>query len=156
MWEANDDFKLRQNNPDYQTDYLPKYYFGQGDFKGITVGASTTYPDIDGYLFNYYYSKGGRQKTAYKGQNGDARSDSLIEAQRKELDANKRVEIVKEWQRYMATKFLMIPYPGQSPAYSLAWPWVMNRGAFRDYQAAENAAQESLIHWWFDKTKYTG
>src|SRR3712207_7014790 len=48
---------LFRSNPDYQTEYLPKYYFGQGDFKGISVGASTTYPDIDGYLFNYYYSK---------------------------------------------------------------------------------------------------
>lgn len=155
MLEDGGNFKLKQINPDYQTEYLPKIYFGKGDFKGIAVGASTAYPDVGQYMFAYYHSKGPRQKVAFQGQGGDARSDGLIEAQLRELDRNKRVELIKEWQRYMATKMLMVPYPGQSPAFSLIWPWVGNAGVFRAYDA-ETAPQETTIHLWFDKSKYTG
>lgn len=155
MFEDGGNFELRQANPDYQTEYLPKIYFGKGDFKGIAVGASTQFPDIDQFMFAYYHTKGPRQKVAFQGNGGDARSDSLIESQRKELDPKKRADIVKDWQRYMATRMLMIPYPGQSPVFDLAWPWVGNRGVFRPYDA-ETAPQETTIHIWFDKSKYTG
>ncbi|MER3421338.1 MAG: hypothetical protein C4290_12820 [Chloroflexota bacterium] len=155
MLEEGGAFKLKQINPDYQTDYLPKIYFGKGDFKGIAVGAATAYADVGQYLFAYYHAKGPRQKVAFQGQGGDARSDALIEAQLRELDRTKRVALIKDWQRSMATKMLMIPFPGQSPAFSLVWPWVGNAGVFRAYDG-ETAPQETSIHLWFDKSKYTG
>ena len=155
MLEDGGMFKLTQINPDYQTDYLPKIYYGKGDFKGIAIGASTQYPDVDGYMFAYYHTTGARQKVAFQGKNGDAKSDSLIEAQRKELDANKRIAIIQDWQRYMATKMLMIPFPGQAETFTLSWPWTGNFGVWRAWDA-ENAADETTIYTWFDKAKFTG
>jgi ABC-type transport system substrate-binding protein len=148
-------FKLKQVNPDYQTDYLPKYYFAKGDFNGIAVGATTQYPEVDQFLYAYYHSKGARQKTSFQGTTIDQKSDDMIDAQRKELDAGKRAQMIKDWQKYTATKMPMIPYPGQSPAFSLFWPWVGNYGVFRawDTESGRDTTETKL---WFDKSKYTG
>ena len=155
MLEESGLFKLKQVNPDYQTEYLPKYYFAKGDFKGIAVGASTQFPEVDQFLFAYYHTQGSRQKVAFQGTNGDAKSDKLIEQQRQELDAKKRTEIIKEWQRYVAGTMPMIPYPGQANTFSLFWPWVGNYGVSRawDGESGRDRTETSL---WFDKSKYTG
>jgi ABC-type transport system substrate-binding protein len=148
-------FKLKQVNPDYQTDYLPKYYFAKGDFNGIAVGATTQYPEVDQFLYSYYHSKGARQKTSFQGTTVDQKSDDMIDAQRKELDAGKRAQLIKDWQKYTATKMIMIPYPGQSPAFSVFWPWIGNSGVFRawDTESGRDTTETKL---WFDKSKFTG
>lgn len=156
MLEAGGDFKLRQNNPDYQTEYLPKYWYipTAGDFKGITFGAYTTFFDIDGYLNAYYYSKSNIQQVGL-GKDGDPKVDSMIDAQRRELDADKRVGIIKDLQKYLATKMYTVPWPGQASTFTLYWPWISNRGTQRSY-FAETSPQEVLQSWWFDKSKFTG
>ncbi|MBK6317293.1 MAG: ABC transporter substrate-binding protein [Dehalococcoidia bacterium] len=155
MLEESGLFKLKQVNPDYQTDYLPKYYFAKGDFTGIAVGATTAYPEVDQFMNSYYHSKGARQKTSFQGTVIDQKSDDMIDAQRKELDAGKRAQIIKDWQKYAATKMIMIPYPGQSPAFSLFWPWIGNAGVFRAWDA-ESGRDTTETKLWFDKSKYTG
>jgi peptide/nickel transport system substrate-binding protein len=153
---ANNDFKLRQNNPDYQTEYLPKYWYNPtaNDYKGIVCGAYTTFTDVDGYLFAYYHSKSNIQRAGL-GAQGDPQADSLIEAQRRELDANKRTGILKDVQKYLATKMYMVPWPGQATTFTQFWPWVSNRGVYRAW-LAESYPQETAVTWWFDKSKYTG
>ena len=85
----------------------------------------------------------------------DQKSDDMIDAQRKELDAGKRAQMIKDWQKYTATKMPVIPYPGQSPSFSLFWPWVGNYGVFRawDTESGRDTTETKL---WFDKSKYTG
>ncbi len=155
MLEADGLFKLKQVNPDYQTDYVPKIYFGKGDFKGIAIGATTQFPEVDQFLFAYYHSQGSRQKVAFQGKNGDETSDKMIEQQRQELDAAKRTQIIKDWQKYTATTMPMLPYPGQAETFSLFWPWVGNYGVYRawDSEAGRERTETKL---WFDKSKYTG
>lgn len=155
MLEASGLFKLQQVNPDYQTEYLTKYYFGKGDFKGIAIGASTQYPEIDQFLFSYYHSSGSRQKVAFQGGDGDAESDKLIEQQRQETDPAKRIEIIKNWQRHVAETMPMIPYPGQANTFALFWPWLGNYGVFRSWDA-ESTRDTTEPHLWFDESKYTG
>ena len=41
FFEADNLFKLKQVNPPYATDYLPKYYWNKADFKGVAVAATT-------------------------------------------------------------------------------------------------------------------
>jgi len=55
----------------------------------------------------------------------------------------------------MATKMLMIPYPGQAETFTLSWPWTGNFGVWRAWDD-ENAADETTIYRWFDKAKFTG
>ncbi len=156
MIGATGDFKLKQNNPDYQTEYLPKYWYltNAGDFNGICFGAYTTFFDISGYLKAYYHSSSNIQQIGF-GKQGDPRVDSLVEQQEREFDAAKRVTIIKDLQRHLATKMYTIPWPGQTAGFTLYWPWLSNRGTHRAY-TAETAPQEVLQTWWFDKSKYTG
>ncbi len=155
MLEESGLFKLKQVNPDYQTDYVPNYYFGKGNFKGIAIAAITTYPEIDQFLVSYYHSTGARQKVAFNGESMDPELDTLIMNQRKELDANKRKTIIQDIQKRMADKMHVMPWPGQSPGFSLFWPWIGNAGVFRawDTESSRDTVSTSV---WFDKSKYTG
>jgi len=156
MLEDSGMFKLKVINPDYATEYLPNIYFGQGNFKGIAVGATTEYPEVDQWLNSYFHSSGARQKVAFQGKDLiDAKSNQMIEAQRKELDATKRAQIIKDWQKYTATTMPMIPYPGQANTFSATWPWVGNLGVFRAWDA-ESGREAVQTKTWFDKSKYTG
>lgn len=157
FFEADGLFKLKQVNPPYATEYLPKYYWNKGDFEGIAVGATTDYPaDPDGHIFAYYHSKGARQKTAFQGTDTiDTKSDSMIEAQRRELDAEKRLQMIKDWQKYVATTMPTVPFPGLASTFSFAWPWYGNYGVFRAWDG-ESARFSAAEHIWFDKSKFTG
>jgi hypothetical protein len=48
-----------------------------------------------------------------------------------EFDNDKRVEIVHEFQRYMAKLFYYSRYPGGATALTLSWPVVQNWNTFR-------------------------
>jgi peptide/nickel transport system substrate-binding protein len=155
MFEDSGMFKIKVINPDYATEYLPNIYFGQGNFKGIAVGATTAYPEVDLFMFAYFHTQGARQKVAFQGKDGDAKSDQMIEAQRRELDYNKRLQLIRDWQKYVATTMPMIPYPGQSTGYGMAWPWLGNYGVNRSWDA-EAGHETNETRLWFDKSKYTG
>lgn len=157
FFEADGLFKLKQVNPPYATEYLPKFYWNKGDFNGITVGATTDYPaDPDGHIFAYYHSKGSRQKVAFKGTDTiDAKSDAMIDAQRKELDADKRIQMIRDWQKYVATTMPTVPFPGLTSTFTFAWPWAGNYGVHRNWDA-ESSRFSQAEHLWFDKSKYNG
>lgn len=157
FFEADGLFKLKQVNPPYATEYLPKFYWNKADFEGIAVGATTDYPaDPDGHIFSYYHSKGSRQKVAFKGTDTiDPKSDAMIEAQRTELDTKKRVELIREWQRYVATTMPTVPFPGVANTFTFAWPWYGNYGVHRAWDT-ESARFSAAEHIWFDKSRYTG
>ena len=157
--EADGLFKLKQVNPPYATDYLPNYYWNKGDFKGIAVAATTDYPgDPDGHIFSYYHSKGSRQKVAFKGtETIDAKMDKMIEDQRRELDPQKRVQMIKDWQKYAATTMPTIPFPNtiSGTTFTFYHPWNGNAGVHRAWDG-ESARFSQAEHLWFDKSKYTG
>ena len=155
MLEEGGLFRLKQLNPDYQTEYAPKIHFGKGDFKGIAVDPTSLYPDVDQFIFALYHSQGSYQQVAWQGTGGDTQSERMIEQQRQELDPKKRAAIIKDWQKYMAVKMQMIPWPGQSPGYSLFWPWIGNAGVFRQWDG-ESGRDTTETKIWFDKSKYTG
>lgn len=118
QWQKSGLFKINlQRLPTQQwTRYVVEY-----NFSGI-LPASVANGDFDFFIYNHYHSKGWNSWP-------DARVDALIEAQRREMDVNRRNEIIKEFQRYIATKFYsMIPADGQLPAFTAQWPWVRNLG----------------------------
>ncbi len=157
MLEEGGAFKLKLVNPNYQTDYLPKYYYAKGDFNGIAWGATTQFPEIDQYLTAYFHSKGARQKSTFMGTDGiDTKSDQMLEAQRKELDANKRKAMIKDWQKYAATWCPQVLSPGQAALFSLSWPWRSNDGVFRAWDAESDRPVSTETMIWFDKSKYSG
>lgn len=156
MMEEGGAFKFKVVNPDYATDYLTNVYFGKGNFKGVAIGATTQFPEVDQFLFAYFHSQGSRQKVAFQGKElVDTKSDQMIEAQRKELDANKRAQMIKDWQKYAGVQMPMVPYPGQANTFSLAWPWIGNWAVNRAWDT-ESDRQSVETRLWFDKSKFTG
>jgi ABC-type transport system substrate-binding protein len=148
-------FKLKLVNPDYKTDYVPNYYYAKGNFKGVAMGATTAFPEIDQYIFAYFHSTGGREKSTFMGKNPDTKSDQMIEAQRKEADPTKRTQIIQDWQKYAATWMPQVLFPGQANSFSLTWPWYGNAGVWRAWDA-ESDVSVTAPHVWYDKSKYTG
>jgi ABC-type transport system substrate-binding protein len=154
MIETGGLFKLNVVHPDYQTDYLPHYFYNKGDYKGIMFGASYTYPDVGGSMYGIYHSNGRQAVGTLGGKDGDPEGDQMIEAQLKEFDAGKRKQIIQDWQRHMAVRMTAWSFPGQAETFTLAWPWLQNVGVYRFW--LDGWADETAIYYWFDKSKYTG
>ncbi len=57
---------------------------------------------------------------------------SLLEAQQKEQDPESRAAIIKDFQRYAASKMYIIPTVGHATRFQVGWNWVGNFGTFED------------------------
>jgi ABC-type transport system substrate-binding protein len=154
MLEDSGLFKLNVVNPDYQTEWVPKYVYAKGDCNGISVLPVYTYPDVGGSMYGVYHTNGRYGYGNFQGKQGDPQSDQMIEAQLKEFDVGKRKAIIQQWQQYMANQMTCVPFPGQAETFSLAWPWLSNFGVYRYW--LDGWADESYPYLWFDKSKFTG
>jgi ABC-type transport system substrate-binding protein len=153
MLEGSGLFKLKQVNPDYQTEYLPKYFYNRTDFKGMYVHPAG-FTEEDSFMYAWYHSTGSRQQVTFPGS-PDTRLDALIDRQRQELDDAKRTAILKEIQQYLAVQMHVIPVGGQSPPYTLTWPWVGNAGVYKPW--AEDSSRDTVeTSLWFDRSKHPG
>jgi ABC-type transport system substrate-binding protein len=147
MFQANGDFEMKVNNPTFN-DFAINYNRSNGNFDGISMTALSPYPDIDIYLRTIFQTGG----TLQMFPQGDPEIERLIRAQRQEPDSGKRAEIIRQFQRYAATKFYTIPFPGHALGFYLMWPWVGNRGVFNSWDP-QALPQEAGIHTWYDKSK---
>ena len=152
MWEQGGDFKLASNVVDFVNEFRPNYSQAADQHEGIAFSGASGYPDVDGWLGVYY--RDGSPRAGHLDENGkpDAELNRLIVAQRGELDEEKRASLVKEFQRYAATKMYMLNSPGAATEFQLAWPWLGNFGVFRSNQESWQAA-EGWTHYWIDESK---
>jgi peptide/nickel transport system substrate-binding protein len=159
MWEATGDFKFSTNIVDYTTVFLPKYSInGPGrtfDGGGVALAGVAPFPEPD-ILFGEWYMPGG---TYYKFESdypNDPQWDSMMKAQRTELDAKKRLALIKDIQRYHAGKMYTIHRPGAALGFQLAQPWLMNAGAFISRSANTVVGANpstAAVEWWIDRSK---
>jgi hypothetical protein len=88
---------------------------------------------------------------------GDARWQSLMASQRTEHEAEMRLSILQDIQRYHAEKMFTIHRPGFSLGFVLKQPWLANAGAFvsasSNSLAGNIGPSTSALHWWLDKSK---
>jgi hypothetical protein len=52
--------------------------------------------------------------------------DQLAEAQRHELDFDRRVSLIQDFQLYQAQKFYIVPGRSLYTTFSFRWPWLHN------------------------------
>jgi peptide/nickel transport system substrate-binding protein len=92
------------------------------NFKGlqITSAGGGSSVDIDYVLFQNFHSGG--PATAYP----DPKMDELIRRQRREMDYEKRVEALHEFQRYAARTFNIEPTWLPFGSFGFEWPWLHN------------------------------
>ena len=121
------DFKITFQSVNFQQVFIPQYQNQKGDFKGMILLGQAESPDYDWVMYNTFYPESPNyfSKTLV-----DQKIVQTIDAQRRELDKNKRHDLLRDFQRYMGTKMYILPMPGQWKTFTLSQPWVGNFGAF--------------------------
>ncbi len=145
-------FKLNRVGVDYNT-YFIKYVSaaprltGGHQFDGAAYGRIASFPEIDSYFGNHLMPGGTFFKFEEDFPPPDDKWYSLLKAQQVEQDRKKRVELIKEWQRYAAQKMYIVPHPGQASTFTVSWPWVGNMNTF----SARGGGTDVTL--WLDKSK---
>lgn len=153
---------------DYNTDYLPNFVTKQGQFEGILygIGAVTSGDMTDYYLWRYYSKTGATSgQLGYGGPDGslgdgsgDPEADALIQRATQEFDAEARIEIFHELQRYLTGKAYMVPRPGFADTFALSWPAISSFGYFQNDSRVNLDASLPFnpMQMWYDDTKPHG
>jgi ABC-type transport system substrate-binding protein len=146
-------FNFSRNPMDYVTVWTPKTLVpdretGGHDFQGIAhAGVSDGFPEVDSFFANHYIQGGTFFKFERDFPDPNDMHYKYMQQQRDELDPNKRIQIIKEFQRYSAEKMYVVPVTGGADTFSLAQPWFGNFGTFR-------TRGSDLEHtYWIDKSK---
>jgi ABC-type transport system substrate-binding protein len=126
------------------------HHFGADKHEGMGYGFfGTTFPDIDIPWF-YFMLSGGLQ-SGHVGSDGkpDATLDGLFRKQRVEADSNRRLELMKEIQRYYAQKMYTLAGAGDSTRFELAQPWLGNWGVYRTFSPDGGSPANELYPYMF-------
>jgi ABC-type transport system substrate-binding protein len=94
------------------------------DVKGLGNQQGSSGNDVDYLLGLDYYSKSVRLPPFVSPE-----LDRVIEAQRREPDPVKRVERIKDFQRYCADNFPQLPGQGRWTTFRFEWDWLRNTNA---------------------------
>ncbi len=153
MIGAQGDFDIQFLEPDNATDWRPNYHFGMDQHEGMAYGFfRNTFPDID--IAFFFFLRSGETQSGHVDANGnpDTMLDSLIAKQQGETDFEKRRELFKEIQIYMAQKMYITPSSGDATRFELAQPWLGNWGFYRTYSPDGSAANELFNHLFIDES----
>ena len=90
-----------------------------GKFEKMAMGPSTPFTEVDDFLYGVHYPEQPNNRSSV----ADAELNTLLVAQRRELDPKKRKDIVDQIQRYLADKAYYVYVP-QWPQYVSHPPYV--------------------------------
>jgi peptide/nickel transport system substrate-binding protein len=92
-----------------------------GNCVGIVQSSINEDPD---YILRKYHTNGARPgaDSAYP----HPRLDSIADTYRRELDAQKRIALIKEMQTVAAEHMPVVPYIHQYTSFTFRWPWLHN------------------------------
>jgi hypothetical protein len=77
-----------------------------------------------------------------------------MEKHRRELDDDKRFDILYEIQQKLAVEMPVIPRAGLAEGFDLAWPWLGNYQAIQQWNT-NSRGSELYTRYWYDKSKET-
>jgi peptide/nickel transport system substrate-binding protein len=147
MIESAGFWKQNRNLIDYRTEWTSeRYRFSKGQFSGTTWGPDTSAPDAVSGMFFKYNSAGGY----YFG--GDATLDDLTSRAKLEFDDDARRELIKEAQRYEASKMYNEKI-GTAGVFGQFWPALRNVGVYRGGTNWLGITTPSGLRAWIDQTK---
>jgi ABC-type transport system substrate-binding protein len=156
-------FNLRVNVTDYNIEHLPIYSIGNL-FKGISASIASPTSHPIAHLTQEFArvgapvnrGAGGQPEPGYvegKPAAGiDPKLNEMAAKLRRELDIEKQVVQVKDYQRYLGDMMYDIPMPGYNFGYSLTWPFIKNLGVYRTWVATAAPPQEGQLYYWLDRT----
>jgi ABC-type transport system substrate-binding protein len=148
-------FRVKVDYVDYNSQYIPLYRDGQGQYEGIswhsTSGASALTLTPIRALAAEFWPQGG---VAYHGfstsgkndKSGDPQLNALIEKARLEQDRAKAIGIVHDIQRYLAKANWGMRQAGGAARFTVAWPALGNYQVWR-------GGHWPYYRYWLDDTK---
>jgi ABC-type transport system substrate-binding protein len=109
-----------------------------------------SYPDMDLFMWAVY-TPSGRNAWVHDPIPG---VQELMEKHRRELDDDKRFDILYEIQQKLAVEMPVIPRAGLAEGFDLAWPWLGNYQAIQQWNT-NSRGSELYTRYWYDKSKET-
>jgi peptide/nickel transport system substrate-binding protein len=92
-----------------------------GQCDGLVESGSNR--EADSVIWRDYHSEGNKRgEQAYP----DPRIDAIAEAQRREMDPEKRIELLKDFQRIASELMPLVPFTDQFTTFRFRWPWLHN------------------------------
>jgi ABC-type transport system substrate-binding protein len=148
-------FRFTNEPRDYATDYSKKVIAGSRltgghDFSGVADAGVTSFPEVDSWFSTHYIPGGTFYSFEEDYPPANDRWFALLKQQQSEQDRKKRADLIKDFQRYAASKMYVVSGIGQAPTFQLAWPWAGNFGTF--VTRGDTAAELML---WLDRSKVT-
>ena len=130
---------------DYQTQYIiPTGPFYGGNFEHAMFGLETGFSDPHDYFFNMYHTKGGRNHAGIN----DPQLEAMIDKEGSTLDQQERVKLVKDLQRFLATKLYYV-HPAVGFLYLGHQPWIKN---FNPCNQGYGFGAETAAKLWIDRS----
>ena len=77
----------------------------------------------------------------------------MVDKIRQEFDTDKRKDIARQFQQYMAQKMYAVPFPGQAAPFALSWPCLGNANVYNVGGEGYGAGTETVPFLWLDQTK---
>lgn len=114
---ADGGIKAKINAIDYVSVWVPQYLRGHGNYEGLAMGAGGSEGDAGLWFGVWLSSKGGFTIV----EDNYPELDKMISDQNRELDDNKRTQMLHDIQRWCAEQMPAIPQPGGTPRPTLAW-----------------------------------
>lgn len=136
-------------------EFNERYHLSRGLFEGIASQGAGAATDPD-FTFSARYLDG----SAYSHFPGPLPTiQPLLEKQRKELDPQRRREVILQIQEEMASEMPTIPHPGLGRGLNIAWPWLRNFGSIVPWggDPAGVDGQKGMVipDYWYDESLKT-
>jgi ABC-type transport system substrate-binding protein len=153
LFEAGGDFKFEVNVYENSTIWTEKARYTGGDFDGVGLGNYFDHWDFDFTLVFKYHPTSPDFWMRLAGE--DPKMTDYVNRQRRELDPEKRAQILQDYLRYDAQQLYYLPYEVASfkPFY-MAQPWVGGWGWWQPW-IEQNPAGPGQVQdsYWYDASK---
>jgi ABC-type transport system substrate-binding protein len=116
-------FGLKVHRSSNSTEH--RQYRSLGQMEGIAAESGSGEYDADYFLFEDYHSQG-VPKTELPLPYIDPRMERIAEAQRREIDIERRYALLKEWQLLAAEIMPSVPGRDLYNIFWFRWPWLRN------------------------------
>jgi peptide/nickel transport system substrate-binding protein len=126
-------------------DYNSKYYSQtyRGNFSGIAFGPESSFNDPGSYPLRLFTTN-----TLNKGTDTDEQLSNMAFAQQREMDPDKRRQLLHDIQKYHASKLYVVPSAlGGGPTWTAVRPDVKNAVNFRPRVSYGYGAEATPYYW---------
>lgn len=96
-------------------------YYQTNEYTGMIGPVVASGGSVDAHMARFYHAT--QATHAFR---GDPVMMDLIDRQRREVDPQRRIEIIKEYQRYAGKVFYHLPCEGNFGSFGFYWPWLHN------------------------------